>query len=207
MIILFANQKGGCGKTTHCVHFANYLAEKKIELVVLDLDFQRSVYDIRSEDVAKYDNPPKYEVIKGNLGEVSKMFADFNSVDGGNLLIDLPGKIDDDALGAILKAADVIVCPFSYDRQTINSTGVFVQVIDFFKVKAKVFFIPNRINRSVKYENKEMIIDVLGKFGKITAEVYDRISIERLNTLELGNDVLDIVRPAYDLIINEGNIK
>lgn len=28
MIILFGNQKGGCGKTTNCIQFANYLVEK-----------------------------------------------------------------------------------------------------------------------------------------------------------------------------------
>ena len=29
MIILFGNQKGGCGKTTNCIQFANYLVEKE----------------------------------------------------------------------------------------------------------------------------------------------------------------------------------
>ena len=39
---------------------------------------------------------------------------DSTKVEQGNLLIDLPGKIDDDALGTILKAADIIICPFKY---------------------------------------------------------------------------------------------
>ena len=29
MIILFGNQKGGCGKTTNCIQFANYLSRKR----------------------------------------------------------------------------------------------------------------------------------------------------------------------------------
>ena len=34
MIILFGNQKGGCGKTTNCIQFANYLVEKGKEVLV-----------------------------------------------------------------------------------------------------------------------------------------------------------------------------
>ena len=52
MIILFGNQKGGCGKTTNCIQFANYLVEKGKEVLVLDLDFQRSLSDRRKEDIA-----------------------------------------------------------------------------------------------------------------------------------------------------------
>ena len=49
MIILFGNQKGGCGKTTNCIQFANYLVEKGKEVLVLDLDFQRSLSDRRKK--------------------------------------------------------------------------------------------------------------------------------------------------------------
>ena len=207
MIILFANQKGGCGKTTNCVHFANYLAHKGIEVVVLDLDFQRSVADIRKEDVSMFDNPPLYEVIKGNLADVANIFKDFEIVNGGNLLIDLPGKIDDDNLAVLLNKCDVIICPFSYDRTTLNSTAVFVQVIDYFKVKAKVFFLPNRISKSVRYDSKEKIVNVFSQFGVITPEIFDRIALERLNTLEISNEIIELVKPAYDLIIMDSGIK
>ena len=60
MIILFGNQKGGCGKTTNCIPFANYLVEKGKEVIVLDLDFQRSLSDRRKEDIATYDNAVSY---------------------------------------------------------------------------------------------------------------------------------------------------
>ena len=73
MIILFGNQKGGCGKTTNCIQFANYLVEKGKEVIVLDLDFQRSLSDRRKEDIATYDNEPKYEVIQTDISNVAKM--------------------------------------------------------------------------------------------------------------------------------------
>lgn len=39
MIILFGNQKGGCGKTTNCIQFANYLVEKGKEVQTLNDKF------------------------------------------------------------------------------------------------------------------------------------------------------------------------
>ena len=62
--------------------------------------------------IATYDNEPKYEVIQTDISNVAKIISDFTQVEQGNLLIDLPGKIDDNALGTILKAADIIICPF-----------------------------------------------------------------------------------------------
>ena len=42
-IVLFANQKGGVGKTTLCGLFANYLSvEKEVPLLVIDADPQQT---------------------------------------------------------------------------------------------------------------------------------------------------------------------
>lgn len=207
MIIVFANQKGGCGKTTNCIQFANYLVENGIDTLVLDLDFQRSILDRREEDINTYDNPPKYEVINAELSEVATLLGNFESVDEGNLLIDLPGKIDDDAMGIILKAADIIVCPFKYDKLTMDSTGFFIKIAQHLNVKAKVFFLPNNINKSVRYEAKEATIKVLQSYGYVTKEVPSRVMMERVNTLTIGDEAISIVKDAYDFIIQAGEIK
>lgn len=207
MIIVFANQKGGCGKTTNCIQFANYLVEKGIDALVLDLDFQRSILDRREEDINTYDNPPKYEVINAKLSEVAALLGNFESVDEGNLLIDLPGKIDDDALGIILKAADIIVCPFKYDKLTMDSTGFFIKITQHLNVKAKLFFLPNNINKSVRYEAKEATIKVLQSYGYVTKEVPSRVMMERVNTLTIGDEAISVVKEAYDFIIQTGEIK
>ena len=39
VIVTFANQKGGVGKTTLCVTFANYLVTKGVRVVVIDATF------------------------------------------------------------------------------------------------------------------------------------------------------------------------
>ena len=47
LLIAFASQKGGVGKTTLCVTFANYLVTKGVRLVVIDCDFQHSIMKCR----------------------------------------------------------------------------------------------------------------------------------------------------------------
>lgn len=207
MIILFGNQKGGCGKTTNCIQFANYLVEKGKEVLVLDLDFQRSLSDRRKEDIATYDNEPKYEVIQTDISNVAKIISDFTKVEQGNLLIDLPGKIDDDALGTILKAADIIICPFKYDKFTMDSTGFFIQVLQYLNVKAKIFFLPNNMRTAVRYETKEQVVDILKQVGFVTDEISASVAMERINTLAISNECIDKVKNAYDYIIQEGAIK
>lgn len=51
VIVTFANQKGGVGKTTLCVTFANYLVTKGVRLVVIDCDFQHSIMKCRKTDL------------------------------------------------------------------------------------------------------------------------------------------------------------
>jgi chromosome partitioning protein len=41
-VIAFVNQKGGCAKSTTCVHFAYWLVQKKKTVLVVDADAQRS---------------------------------------------------------------------------------------------------------------------------------------------------------------------
>ena len=41
-VIAFVNQKGGCAKSTTCVHFAFWLTRKKHKILVVDADAQRA---------------------------------------------------------------------------------------------------------------------------------------------------------------------
>lgn len=43
-IVVFANQKGGVGKTTLCTTFANYMTAKGHPVLVIDCDAQQSIY-------------------------------------------------------------------------------------------------------------------------------------------------------------------
>lgn len=207
MIILFGNQKGGCGKTTNCIQFANYLAEKEITTVILDIDFQKSIVDRRKQDLELFDDKPKYEVVDADLKMVSKTIEDFKQINDGHLLIDLPGRIDDDNLLPILKNADVIVIPFRYDKLTMDSTALFIKVLEFCKIKAKKYFLPNNIDRNVKYDTKEQVKEILSQYGKVTDEIQSRIIMQRLYTIDIDKKAMEVVAPAYDFIIKDAGIK
>lgn len=43
VIVTFANQKGGVGKTTLCVTFANYLVTKGVRVVVIDATYNPQI--------------------------------------------------------------------------------------------------------------------------------------------------------------------
>ena len=46
IFIAFANQKGGCGKSTLCALFANYLAERGKLVFLGDFDTQRTLASV-----------------------------------------------------------------------------------------------------------------------------------------------------------------
>lgn len=207
MIIVFGNQKGGCGKTTNCIQFANYLAYLGKSCVVLDVDFQKSIVDRRRQDLISYANEPRYEVVDADMNDVAKTIEDFKAINDGHLLIDLPGRIDNEALITIIQNADVVVVPFRYDRLTMDSTGLFIKIMEYYKVKAKIFFLPNNIESSVKYETKEQVKEILKDYGTITDEIPSRVIMQRLYTIEIEKKAIEVVSKAYDCIIQEAQIQ
>ena len=48
--IVFANQKGGVGKSTLCILFANYLAAKGKDVCIIDTDLQKTILMQRRKD-------------------------------------------------------------------------------------------------------------------------------------------------------------
>jgi len=64
-IIVFANQKGGVGKTTSAVNIGAYIAEKGKKVLLIDFDPQGNMSSSVGSDKEK---PGIYEVITGNTG-------------------------------------------------------------------------------------------------------------------------------------------
>ena len=79
MIITFATQKGGTGKTTLAIAFANYISTiSDRNINVFDFDYQKSFYQKWKED-EELDLPKLYDV--ETIGEeIEQPFSDFETI-------------------------------------------------------------------------------------------------------------------------------
>jgi chromosome partitioning protein len=206
MKIIFGNQKGGVGKTSLAILFANYLVEKGKKVIVIEMDVQKSVTTTRRqeiEDGVTLTNP--YEIVYTALNEYQK-FAEALKNTNVNLVIDLPGKLDDPHLVPILKDADVIVSPFDYDLRSFISTGTFASVVKELDENKLILFIPNRIRVSINYELKDRVDGKLSEMGFITEPIPERVALKRLSTFGNTEEQKGIVGKIFDLIIEKSKI-
>ena len=206
MEIIFGNQKGGVGKTSLSILFANYLAAMGKKVIMIEMDIQQSVTSTRNKELEMGGAlPPKpYEVIYTKLSDYPKI-AEKLKVTDINVVIDLPGKLDDPHLVPVLKNADLILCPFDYDMRSFISTGTFASVTRKLDKEKQMVFIPNRI-KSMNYELKDQVHEELSKFGLITDPISDRAAVKRLSTFGITEEQIAIVGKIFDLIIEKYKI-
>ena len=211
-IIAFANQKGGCGKSTLCLLLANYLAWKKKNVCVIDTDIQQTLMQQRKDDVEFLDDNKMPFSIQGfdvdDPEAMQKLMENAKAFDG-YVLIDCPGNMKDDGLIPILTQADYIICPFRYDQKTLGSTGAFVGILRelWNKLECKevpILFVPNNIVRKGNIEEKKMWREV-GKTFSMIGTLFDavpgRAALEKTNTYEITSAQREIVEPLFKKII------
>lgn len=207
MIITFTNQKGGTGKTTNCIMFANYLSEIGISVQILDVDFQQSAKRKRERDVATYDNIPPYDILPcGSLDEGLQFIKSYDKENSINLLVDLPGHLDDIRIMKIISLSDVVITPFTYEEMVLQSTFETVNFMEKCGVEAQVFMVPNMMNKSVRYDRR-IVEPELNKFGVVTKDVPERVALQRITTLGLQDKEKELVEPAYSQIVEIAQIK
>jgi chromosome partitioning protein len=104
-VITFVTQKGGAGKTTLAVNCAVAAAQKKKNVLIIDLDAQASAEGWYQDREA--ESPRLVRLESGNLSEALAKAGDagFDYV-----LIDTPGK-DEPATAAAIRAADFCIVP------------------------------------------------------------------------------------------------
>lgn len=200
MICLFGNQKGGVGKSTLTVLSGNYLTlAKGWPVTVIDMDYQQSIAQ-KYEKAKVLENAEPYEVLPANL-ETYPMLRDVltrNKDDA--ILIDLPGKLDDDGLIPVFMSADMVICPFAYDEFTYESTVLFTVVLKKVNPAIEVVFVPNRIKANVKFETLSEVNEQLSKFGTITPVIPDRIDFQRITTFHTPLSLYTVIGPVFEQI-------
>ena len=202
MIILFANQKGGVGKSTLAVLFANYLSlVQNKEVVIFDMDNQRSIYN-KVQAAQVLENKPLYEVEAAEMEQFTTINEIVREKEGLITILDVAGNIENDNLIPIFKGVDLIICPFAYDEFSVGATIDFAEVVRTLNENANIVFIPNRIRANVKYETLDSVNKVLLNFGAVTKSLPERIDFQRITTFETPPSIIEAVSPVFDLIFN-----
>ena len=214
-IIVFANQKGGVGKSTMCILFADYLAEKRQAAAVIDADLQQTIVVQRQRELeasgldAEKVPWDAVSLETGNLADVKEAMAAAREFPG-TILIDAPGNLADDNLVPIFASADYIIVPMSYHPNVVDSTRRFAEVMQQLKeslgLQFKIWFLPNRIDDRKKADLEQLKRDTwkaLHDYGDILTRINDRAYLERCSTLSLNGQQSGAVRYAFDRIITE----
>lgn len=106
--IVFAQQKGGAGKTTALSLYAAIAAEAGRRVAVVDLDPQRTAAAWANLRAARAKSQPVYLVESSDWRAGSDM--DRAAREADVVLVDLPGAADS-ALNRALRAADLVIAP------------------------------------------------------------------------------------------------
>jgi len=203
MIILIGNQKGGAGKSTITLLLANYLTQaRKKEVTVIDFDYQQSIAQ-KYERAKLLENTEPYTVVAASLEHFPGMKNILCSSEDQTVLVDLPGKLDDDGLIALFEAADLVICPFSYDEFSFESTVLFSVVLRKINDRVPIIYVPNRVKANVKYETRTDVDEQLVKLGTVTSPLPDRIDFQRVTTFQTPLAVLPAVLNAFEPVYKQ----
>ncbi len=215
-IIVFANQKGGVGKTTLSILFANYLTRLKKQVMFLDADHQHSASAVRQEDENFQSSSAPYTLHEISLRDAKQVEIVINKAKkfDGTVVIDCPGSIADAGIGVIFSHADIVVIPFEFDDIGLKATTDFIRVINHIKIKygygCQLLIVPSKVQLSFGTASDlaawKTALNSYTIAGKVLPKVVHRAQLKRINTYTVTPAQLEVVRDTFDRIIKESNI-
>lgn len=155
-IYVFANRKGGVGKTTTAVNLASYLATKG-SVLIIDSDDQKSSYTWyeyrESDDIACIFAQGD---LRAKIKEAAKKYD--------NVVIDVAGR-DSDEFRSSIAVADKLFIPTQTSRADLDVLPFVTNFVDeiqktYNKNLQKFFFI-NRASTNAKSKDAETVIEYL----------------------------------------------
>lgn len=217
MLYSFANQKGGVGKSTLVLLFANYLSSRGENVLVLDADRQASLDVQRSRDKSNFpDDNFSYEIIQYSLDKKPQeiydqliQLRDANTKD--HIIVDLPGNLNENGIVPILALSNIVLTPFQYERKSLDSTAIFVQVlkriIENYNSTTKLFFIPNKVKTHVgTKEEKEIFAQIeerLTQYGSVLPYIKELQTLTRVISTRSSKEQMLAVSECFDELIRQ----
>lgn len=130
VVMSFANQKGGVGKTTLTCITANALAAKGYKILVVDADYQGSMLSLRKTDMSELGEEYafSYKVIYSDPKDLNKVL---DEADGNYdlVMIDMPGQSFGDGLSDLLVSLDYALIPTKTGDTDVSSTMDFLETL------------------------------------------------------------------------------
>lgn len=211
-IVTFVNQKGGVGKSSLCIFFANYLSIKGAKVLVIDTDAQQSVVKTRDSDISKYGTGfSLYDVTATTLDNSKAVQSLLRRIHKATkydvVLFDTPGSVMNESIYTLLSQTDVFVVPFFYDVTSIEPT--FDTAL---KIKAlinmrdsntqnAIFLIPNRVRQGegtgAEKDLWQRTREALSDFGTVTEAIRDVTNLKRVSTIGYLDLQYDFVNQSF----------
>lgn len=213
-IILMANQKGGVGKSTNGILFANYLIDKGIRLAMVDADPQQSIKEKHDEDMKAYPNYSELYPVRTFLDldseeATTKFLADLRKEDF-DIIIDSPGNLSLQGMIPLILGVDVIISPFQYEETCLASLSAFINLNIQICGNAgreritPMIFLPNMHNktwgRKDELENDKKIEEALWSIGLVAPKVPSSPEIRRYTSLFTTVKQREQTAPCYDFL-------
>jgi chromosome partitioning protein len=140
LILAFATQKGGMGKTTLSVLVASWLHYKRrIPVAVLDVDSsQLSVFNLRVRETEQMDEEVRtrfnqqdvdpYPILHGDPADVPDLLTQLPA-DVRLVFIDLPGNIDVEGYETALSRVDYLLVPMETSEFSVTTGFSYLSAI------------------------------------------------------------------------------
>lgn len=207
MIVTFAQQKGGVGKTTLAIAFANYLTlHHKKTVKVYDFDYQKSFYNRWKEDeILPHPQLYEVEVLEDNTEKVDKVLEINNLMEMNQseevFIFDLAGTLNA-SYSDLLVYSNFLVIPIEYSDVTIKSTMEFISLLGMLDSQAIRVFLRSKYDKGYLYKNQKDTDEILSDYGLLLpTPVYKRNDLQSINTRKLPYNQLLSIKQTFEELI------
>lgn len=207
MIVLFGNQKGGCGKSSILLLLANHLAMRNLKVRIIDTDRQRSIYQLKlnQETIEIVDQNP-IQVEYQTMDKVLDMDFEEDEI----VLIDTANQLNEETI-QMANRADKIIVPYNYSKMSFASTLTFIDVLLKLIDKADDKIIPvgsiikNTAKQSALGVFREYLKDDKGLKNVVEEYFKDTIKVSRISFVLVDRTLIEEFSPVLDEIFNKIN--